>query len=104
MNLFELRKLCASHTMEWTQHSAKRLLQRGISADEIDEIIMNGEIIEDYPDAYPFPACLILGKTEKGKQLHIVCAIGEGKLWIITAYEPSLFEWTPDFRTRKENI
>ena len=103
MDIQDIRKLCILHEVEWTQHSAKRLLQRSISPYEIDEIIMNGEIIEVYPDAYPYPAYLVLGKTEQGKHLHTVCAIGECKLWIITAYEPDLDEWTPDFKTRKEN-
>ena len=50
--------------------------------------IRDGEVIEDYPDDYPFPSCLILGHG-----IHVVCGIGEGKAWIVTAYRPTLDKW-----------
>ena len=103
MDIAEIRELCAAQQIEWTQHIAKRLLLRGITAAEISTSIMNSEIIEDYPDDTPFPSCLLLGKTENGKSLHIVCAVGDGKLWMITVYEPRLSEWTHDFKKRKES-
>jgi len=102
MDLTQIRKLCSEHKIEWTQHVAKRLLQRGVSAVDVVATLLNGEIIEDYPEDYPFPSCLILGKTSKSKVLHIVCSIGDDKLWIITAYEPSLMEWDAEFKVRKE--
>ena len=63
--------------------------------------MMNGEIIEDYPKDFPYHSCLIIGKTDKDKILHLVCAIGDDKLWIVTAYEPSTTEWEADFRVRR---
>lgn len=63
--------------------------QRGISYGEIKEVIKNGEIIEEYPDDYPYPSCLILGMTVNGRKIHVVAGIGEMKLWLITAYEPA---------------
>ncbi|WAM37146.1 hypothetical protein [Caldicellulosiruptor acetigenus] len=35
--------------------------------------------------------------------LHLVCAVGEGFVWLITAYFPSEEEWMPDFKTRRKN-
>ena len=57
----ELRKICTIENIEITLHAAKRLEQRGILLKDIIECIKNGEIIEQYPDDYPFPSCLILG-------------------------------------------
>ena len=59
---------------------------------------MCGEIIEDYPDDYPFPSCLMLGANH----LHVVCGVGAGILWIITAYHPTKDKWEDDLKTRKE--
>lgn len=51
---------------------------------------MQREIIEQYPEDFPFPSCLILGKNEQGKILH-VCMSDEGSASrIITAYYPVL--------------
>jgi hypothetical protein len=72
---------------------------RGILYDDVITAIKNGEIIEDYPDAYPFPACLIL--SIKPYPLHVVCGMGNDKLFIITAYRPDEEEWTSDWKKRK---
>jgi hypothetical protein len=39
--------------------------------DTILEVILNGEIIEDYSQDKPFPSCLIF-KIVNGKPYHIV--------------------------------
>ena len=39
-----------------------------------------------------------------GKNMIYTYPNGDDKLWIITAYEPSLIEWEADFRTRKEGL
>ena len=104
MDIAKIRQLCAAHKIEWTIHVSKRLLQRNISTFEIETSINYGAIIEKYPDDYPYPSCLLMGKTVDNRILHIVCAVYDDKLWIITAYEPNLIEWEADYQTRKEQI
>ncbi|MBR0075588.1 MAG: DUF4258 domain-containing protein [Synergistaceae bacterium] len=84
-----------------TQHGRKRLNERGISIDDVFSTIDNGEIIEHYPDDYPFPSCLILGQKDD-KIIHIVASINEDMIYIITAYIPDQAKWEGDFKTRKE--
>ena len=86
-----------------TQHSRKRFEERGISINDVCLAIESGEIIEQYPDDYPFPSCLILGKT-KDKVIHIVASIDDGMLYIITAYYPDSERWEPDWKSRKEGL
>ena len=102
MDIFEVRRLYDANNVEWTSHVSKRLIQRGISSTEVSESIANGVIIENYPDDYPYPSSLIMGKTIHNKILHLVCAINNNILWIITVYEPNTIEWETDFKTRKE--
>ena len=101
MDITKLRELCISHNIEWTVHVAKRLLQRGLSSEDIEKVILSGEIIENYTDDYPFPSCLVLGIMRNNRALHVVCAIGDDKLWVITAYEPGLNEWEDGFKIRR---
>ena len=77
-----------------------RLRERGIKRADVVACILNGEIIEQYSDAYPYPACLVWAML-KDKPIHAVAGIGDGNLFIITAYYPTLDKWESDYKTRK---
>mgnify|MGYP003305285128 CR=1 FL=1 len=104
LDLAQIQKLCKKSSVQWTGHVFKRMMERGISTDDIEHVILNGEIIENYPTSYPYPSCLILGLTVNNRNIHVVCGVGENKLWIVTAYEPDEEKWESDFRTRKGAI
>ena len=82
-------------------HANKQCLKREINAEDILETLLKGSIIEQYPTDFPFPSCLMLGFTSKHKPMHVCCAIGDNKLWIITAYYPTEEKWESDYKTRK---
>ena len=90
--------------LRWTNHIFIRLVQRGISMADVVSAILNGEIIEYYPDDYPYPSCLILGLTVNNKHLHVVCGSNNEELWLITAYYPDPNIWQDNFRVRKERL
>jgi len=96
-----LRELCAAEKIKWTTHVVVRMQERGIQPSDVRCCIVNGEIIEHYPNAYPYPACLIFGMTINDEFLHVVIGYGENKLWLITAYYPDEIDWENDFKTRK---
>jgi hypothetical protein len=62
--------------------------------------VKNGEIIEDYPDDTRGHSCLILGKGDGGRPIHIVCSPKNDFLAIITAYIPTADEWGRNYKTR----
>ena len=64
--------------------------------------LLNGEIIEEYKDDYPYPSCLVFGMTIDNKVIHVVCGVNEIEVWIITAYYPDNIKWEDDLKTRKE--
>jgi hypothetical protein len=79
----------------------EKLRERKISADDIEEAIRHGAIVEDYPDDPRGPSCLILGRSGR-RPLHVVCGRLEGeRILILTAYEPDPKEWESDWRTRR---
>lgn len=98
LKIEELRKLCDEGAIQWTAHIVTRMLQRGISREDVLSAVRSGEIIEQYPDDYPFPSCLVLGMS--GSPLHVVCGIGKGEAYMITCYTPNPREWDHDFRKR----
>lgn len=102
LTIVELRKLCEEGRIRWTDHVLKRLMQRGIAQADVIHAIMGGEIIEQYPDDYPYPSCLVFGLSIDGEILHAVCGCGDGALWMITAYYPNDIEWEADKKTRRK--
>lgn len=101
ISIEDLKNLCDRKAVRWTMHVLKRLILRNISQDEVIEAIQRGKVIEQYPEDYPFPSCLILGITVAGKYLHVVCGRGNEEVWIITAYYPDPEEWENNFETRR---
>ena len=89
-------KFCDDDTIVLTDHLLTRIRQRRIKLEDIKNAISKGEIIEQYPTDYPFPSCLI-----NGDDIHIVCSVGEGRLYIITAYRPAPEKWEAGGRKRK---
>jgi len=51
-------------TYKLSAHASDRAVKRDIDAFEIEEAVIAGEIIEDYPDDTYGPSCLIVGKTK----------------------------------------
>lgn len=92
------KELCRRGAIKWTLHASQKMNKRKITADDVKAAIMTGETIKDYNDDKPYPSRLFLG--ENG--LHVVASVGEGKLWIITAYWPSLEIWESDMKTRRK--
>lgn len=95
-------------SVEYRAHCLKRMLERDITRKDIENCIMNGEIIEDYPldkvnmPEESYPACLILGVTvDEQRKLHVVVGYKETTIIIITAYYPDLVHWNNDYRTRR---
>lgn len=52
-------------------HAVKQMIKRSITRLEIEEAVINGEIIEEYPDDKYSPSCLIYGRTRTEKDLHV---------------------------------
>ncbi len=101
MTIDMIRDKCIDETIEVTGHVLLRMQQRGISYSDIKNAVMTGDIIEDYPDDFPYPSALVLGTTESGKNLHVVVGVSDTRLWFITVYYPDTEEWEEDLRRRK---
>lgn len=101
MDITIIQTLCAEGSIRWTNHILVRLLQRGIAIKDIKHAILCGKIIEEYPNDYPHPSCLILGISIKEQYIHIVCGIADNELWLITAYYPNPEEWSSAFNKRR---
>lgn len=102
LNIETIKSLVKMGKLRWTNHIMIRLLQRNISQSDIENTLLNGEIIEEYEDDYPYPSCLVFGRNLDNEVIHVVCGSNGEELWIITAYYPDRTEWEKDLKTRRE--
>lgn len=75
--------------------------ERMIRASEIQDVIERGEIIEDYPEDTRGHSCLMLGRGESQRPIHVVCTSKEDYLAVIPAFLPDELEWTDGLTVRK---
>ena len=91
---------------EWsiTTHAFTEARKDGIDPYDIERILKNGEILEDYPGRR---RCFIGGTTESKMPLHVVCDYYDflkdrrQDVVVVTAYIPDTRKWLKD-KKRKE--
>ncbi len=78
-----------------TDHADEEAFDDSLTYDEIYSSVIQGEVIEDYPNDKPYPSCLIMGKNFSGDPIHSVWAYNPENLWavLITVYRPNPGRW-----------
>lgn len=83
-------------------HAIQRMLDRGVSTDDIRTVLEHGEVIDLYPDDKPYPSRLLLAFVGQ-RPLHMVAADNPlgNETFIITVYEPDPEVWDSSLRKRR---
>lgn len=104
LNLELLHEAIRAGRVQWRKHMLQKLAERGLTQNAVLDALLTGERIRDYTEDRPFPSALFLGYVG-GKPLHVVASSDEAnrRAFIITAYEPSLAVFEPDYRTKKKS-
>lgn len=102
-NLLKIR-LAGKKRLTLLPHAIQqmKLPDRALEVGDVVNAINHGQIIEDYPADDRGACCLVLGPDSLKEPIHVVCAVRQGYLAILTAYRPSEDEWSKDFRKRKK--
>ena len=101
MTIEQIRGLCVEQKIVWSVHAAEMMMKRGIERIDVLNCLQNGEIIEDYPNSFPHPSCLVFGVNQKNEVLHVVVGLKDGTLVIVTAYYPNTIKFESDLKTRR---
>ena len=84
-------------------HAERERLAEDIDLTEIEEVLLRGHILEDYPTDRRGASCLVLGFA-KGRAIHVVCGQRESHVVVITVYLPLPPVWTAiDQRKKRED-
>lgn len=102
MDILGIKNAVESGYIEWQAHALARMLERGISRKIVKRVLLEGDVIEDYPDDKPYPSSLLIGWFY-GKPFHVVAAFDNqsGYCFVITAYKPDLEHFESDYKTRR---
>jgi hypothetical protein len=88
---------------EVTEHAEDERFQDELRYAEIEEVLIGGKIIEQYPDDPRGASCLVAGETGAGKTIHVVCGkTKQNRLTIITVYVPKPPKWRTPFERGKK--
>ena len=99
LNLEHLREAVRESRYVIKAHAKQRMGQRKIRDADLRSVILNGEIIEQTPEAKPFPKCLVMGFV-RGEPLYVSCAFDGSYVYIITTHWFHPEKWI-DPRTRR---
>lgn len=101
MDIEWLRQQIRLGNYEFSGHAEDERQSERIPISEVEEVLLKGEILEDYPNDPRGPSCLVLGYSGQGYPIHVVCGQTPlRRLRLITVYTPSLPKWI-DERTRR---
>ena len=89
MDLDEIRVLVQGDRYVYSVHADFERKADNLTLAQVEKALLNGKILEQYPDTGRGESCLIVGFSET-QPIHVVCGWRGEKVAIITVYVPSL--------------
>jgi len=100
MDIEEIKAKIKTNQYVYTHHAEIERRVDELKFSEIEEALLNGEILEQYPDTGRGESCLIVGFAGD-LPIHIVCGWRGDKVALITVYIPRLPKFIDPW-TRRE--
>ncbi|MBF0425891.1 MAG: DUF4258 domain-containing protein [Magnetococcales bacterium] len=95
MDLGWMQRRIRENAYLYSRHGDQERQKDNLTLKEIEEAILTGRILEQYPDSGRGESCLVVGFTDNGKPVHVVCGQWDGRVVIVTVYIPG----PPKFKT-----
>jgi hypothetical protein len=88
-----IRRHAKEENVRLTPHAQQEMVEESIAFDDAMDALSGCEILENYPEHRRGACGLVLGFTNEGRPLHVVCTTERPILVIITVYEPKTPKW-----------
>jgi hypothetical protein len=98
MEIGWIKKCVKKNDYYLTAHGDQERMNDDLKIPDVEEAILTGRILEKYPEDKRGESCLVVGFSNSGTPVHIVCGERDDKLTIITVYIPK----PPKFKTPYE--
>ena len=101
INIAQLQNCIKTEKYEISLHAHKERCNEEIAIADIEKAVLQGEIIEHYPEDKRGASCLISGYSNK-RAIHIVCTLLPDQwMRIITVYLPDKHKWVNPKQRRR---
>jgi hypothetical protein len=103
MTILEAVREAAKKKLLFLPHAVRQMArpERMITPQEVERVVIAGELVEDYPQDSRGHSCLVLGLGDADRVIHVVCSPKDEYLAVITAYLPDKTQWSSDFKRRR---
>ena len=98
MNIEWIKNCVENNEYLFTMHGDQERMNDNLTISDVEEAILSGRILENYPEDKRGESCLVVGFSNSGIPVHIVCGERDDKMVIITVYIPK----PPKFKTPYE--
>ena len=106
MDIEKIKAKVRANLYVYTLHAEMERKVDGLTYAQIEEALLNGEILEQYPDTGRGESCLVVGFA-KDVPIHVVCGWRGEKVALITVYIPRppkfIDPWTRGEKTDAQN-
>jgi hypothetical protein len=102
--IIEIRRKIASNKFEYSKLALDQSILNQIRANEIEEAIANGKLIEEYSNDKHGSSYLICGLTQTERPIHVKSSYHTRPfIKIIAVYEPDSEQWDDNFIMRRND-
>lgn len=84
-----IRTCVAEQRYFYSAHADRERQADALTLDEVEEVLLNGIVLESYEDTGRGESCLVAGHTHGGKPIHVVVGIRGNAVIVITVYIPT---------------
>lgn len=96
-----IQKLIKTENYIFSKHAELERQNDRLEIQEIEQAVLNGIIIEHYPDTGRGESCLVAGFASTGRPVHVVCAEKNERLILVTVYIPVPPKFVSVFERKK---
>jgi deoxyribose-phosphate aldolase len=101
MDIAEIKEKVRADSYVYTQHAEIERRIDGLTFGQVEEALLNGEVLEQYPDTGRGESCLIVGFA-KDVPIHAVCGWHGERIALITVYVPRTPKFIDPWTRREE--
>ncbi len=101
MEIQAIKQLVRNGKFVLSAHADQEAADEGIAIAEIRDALLNGEILEQYPDTGRGESCLVLGFAND-KPIHAVCGWYRESIAIVTVYIPKSPKFDDPWTRRRQ--
>lgn len=102
----ELEWICrcvVTQRYRYSRHGDRERQNDALTLMDVEQAVLTGRILEQYPDTGRGESCLVAGFSDAGKPVHVVCGRMGDWMVVVTVYVPTPPKFKNPFE-RGENL